>query len=192
MFSINVPLPDFDGETVKALTKVLDGFKEAADEGPVRGGIVSEGDAAAYALVWEWGNARQTKAGPKTVQGVNPDGETVWLSIQAPMGYIRVNEAEYIKILQNQLEAMDLGSLETGEEIRKGMEEASAKAAALIAEVIKEYVPVDSGDLRDSIGPAEPNDPELEVVEEEMELGDSMFTHKGLSQAYKDAVRKMK
>ena len=192
MFSISVPLPSFDGDTVKALKKILTGMEEASEEGPVRGGVVSEGDAAAYALVWEYGNARQTKKGPKTVRGENPDGESVWLSIQAPAGYIRVNEAEYIRIIEDQLGAMDLGNLETGKDIRKAMTAASAKSAELIAEVIKQFVPVDSGALRESIGPADPDDPELAEDDMDMELGEPTFVHKGLQRALKQLVKRIK
>lgn len=192
MFSINVPLPSFDKETVKALKKILAGMEEASEEGPIRGGVVSEGDAAAYALVWEWGNARQTQKGPKTVRGENPDGESVWLSIQAPMGYIRINEAEYIRIIEDQLGAMDLGNLETGQEIRKAMKVASAASANLIAEVIKQFAPIDKGGLHDSIGPADPDDPDLAQDEPEMELGEPKFVHEGLRNALKGLVRRIK
>ena len=145
MFSINVPLPSLDDKTVKELKKLLTGFQEAASEGPVYGGVVSEGEAAAYALVWEWGNARQTKKGPKTTMGVNPDGEEVWLSIQAPEGYIRISEPVYIFQLEQELGNIDFEDLETGEEIRKAIKGASAMAAHLIAETIRENAPIDSG-----------------------------------------------
>jgi len=192
MFTINVPLPSFDGETVKALKKILVGVQEASEEGPIRGGVVSEGDAAAYALVWEWGNARQTQKGPKTVRGENPDGESVWLTIQAPMGYIRINEAEYIRIIEDQLGAMDLGNLETGQDIRKAMKAASGRAANLIAEVIKQFAPIDSGALRDSIGAADPDDPDLAMDEPEMELGEPRFVHKGLQKALRELTKRIK
>ncbi len=189
MFTINVPLPGLDDKTVKELEKVFNSLKDAAKEGPVRGGVISEGDAAAYALVWEWGNARQTQSGPKTVLGTNPDGDSVWLSIQAPTGYIRVNEDEYIRILEDQLGQMDL-DLTTGDQIRKAMIAASAIAAERIADVIRENAPKDSGDLRDSITAADPNDPELATVDEELELGGSGFHHESMRRAIKKTKKK--
>src|SRR5580765_2079633 len=127
MFSINVPLPGFDNKTAKEIKKLLDGYKEAADAGPVRGGVISEGDAAAYALVWEWGNARQTKEGPKTVRGINPDGQPVWLSIQAPYGYIRIHEAESVNIIEMVLANADFETPETGKQIIAEMKRAAAE-----------------------------------------------------------------
>jgi hypothetical protein len=172
MFNIDIPLPGFDSATVKELTKLLAGYEEAAKEGPVRGGVVSEGGAAAYALVWEWGNARQTKQGPKTVKGVNPDGEEVWLSIQAPSGYISIHESEYVQIIQYQLGATDFSEATTGKEIRAEMKRASTAAARMIAELIRDFAPVDKGALRDSIEAADPDDPDLKVEDEDIELGE--------------------
>lgn len=177
MFLINVPLPGLDKATAKELKKLLKGMQDASAQGPVRGGVQSEGDAASYALVWEWGNARQTKKGPKTTKGVNPDGEEVWLSVQAPQGYIRISEPVYMNILMKELADMDFGEL-TGKEILAAMKEASASAASQIAEIIKENAPVDTGQLRDSIGPCDPNDPELEQQDAEIELGVGFGYHK--------------
>lgn len=176
MFSLQVPLPALDEPTVKELKKLLDGYQKAADAGPVRGGIVVTGDAAAYALVWEWGNARQTKEGPKTVKGMNPDGDQVWLSTQAPFGYIRINEPMYFQILEEKLGAADFSDAVSAKEIVDEIKKASAAAAEIIAEVIREHAPVDSGELRESIGPADPDDPDLAVDDEELELGES-FSH---------------
>lgn len=177
MFALDVPLPGFDDATVKEIKKYLAGYEQAADGGPVRGGIVSEGDAAAYALVWEWGNARQTKEGPKTVKGINPDGDEVWLSIQAPFGYIRIHEPDFVRIIIDKLAATDFSETVTAKEVRAEMEKASASSAELIAELIRQGAPVDSGDLRESLQAADPNDPDLAVDDEDMELGESSFSH---------------
>lgn len=178
MFSVAVPLPSLDEKTVKELKKILDVMKKSADEGPVRGGVMSEGDAAAYALVWEWGNARQTQKGPKTVLGTNPDGEQVWLSIQAPFGYIRINEDEYVRILQEELEQADFGDLE-GDTIRLELWLASHRAAERIAEVIRGTVPVDTGNLQESIVAMDPDDPDLQGGDENLELGSEHFNWGG-------------
>jgi bacteriophage HK97-gp10 putative tail-component len=177
MFSVSIPIPSTDKSSEEELKKLLDSVKDAARQVPVRGGVISEGDAAAYALVWEWGNARQTKQGPKTVRSFNPDGEEVWLSIQAPQGYIRINEPEFVMILQKKLGEMDLSNWEEAQDILDAMKKASVEAANQIAEIIKETAPVASGALRDSIGPADPNDPDLAVDDEELELGVGFAHH---------------
>lgn len=166
-----------DGASVKELRELLDSYRRVSEEGPVRGGIISEGDAAAYALVWEWGNARQTKKGPKTVRGINPDGEEVWLSIQAPFGYIRINEPEYINIIQQKLGEIDLSDVKDAEGIREEIKSASASAAEMITEIIRHVAPVDTGALRESIQPADPGDPDLAVEDDEIELGEATFGH---------------
>jgi hypothetical protein len=172
MFILDIPLPGFDEPTTKQIQKLLDGYKKAAEEGPVRGGVVVEGDAAAYALVWEWGNARQTKQGPKTVKGINPDGSEVWLSIQAPSGYIAIHENEFLQIIDYQLGQIDLSEAETGKEIRDEMKKASLASARMIAEIIRDFAPVDKGLLRESIEATDPNDPDLAVEDDDIELGD--------------------
>lgn len=176
MFSLSVPLPGFDSNTVKKLQKLLDGYSKAADGGPIRGGVTVEGEAAAYALVWEWGNIRQTKEGPKTVKGMNPDGEEVWLSTQAPFGYIRINEPMYFQILQDKLGTVDFSDVESAKQILDEMKRASAEAGELIAEIIREHAPVDSGQLREEIQAADPDDPDLAVSDDELELGEG-FNH---------------
>lgn len=188
MFSISIPLPGLDDKTVKELNKLFVGMQAAADAGPVRGGVISEGDASAYALVWEFGNARQTQPGPRTVLGTGPNGESAWLSIQAPMGYIRVNEPEYIQILETALIDMDM-DLSSGNQIRKEMLKASAIAAEKIADMIRDHAPKDTGALRDSIGPADPEDPDLALEENGIELGRSEFQHKGMRKALKKQNR---
>lgn len=177
MFSISIPVPSLVEDSTEALKELLQGVKDAGNAGPVRGGVLSQGNAAAYALVWEWGNARQTKQGPKTVKSFNPDGEEVWLSIQAPQGYIRINEPEFLQILQTKLGEMDLDDWSSAEDLTLAMKKASAAAAAQIAEIIKETAPTASGSLRDSISPASPDDPDLAVDDEDIELGVGFAHH---------------
>lgn len=177
MFSINVPFPAFDDKTVQEIKKLLKSYEEAAAEGPVRGGVIVEGEAADYALVWEWGNARQTQKGPKTTLGTNPDGKQVWLTIQAPFGYIRINEGKYINIIETELDKLDFSEAEDGEDIRALLETAAFKASNQIAKVIADAAPYDTGQLRDSIQPADPKDPDLKKIEDELELGSDEFSH---------------
>lgn len=178
MFTVTIPLPSLDDASAKELKKILSGMQKASEKGPIRGGVISEGDAAAYALVWEWGNARQVKKGPKTVQGTNPDGDTVWLSIQAPYGYVRIHEEQYVKMLEEELGDADFGGM-GGDEILQALRKVSLLASNRCAQLIRETVPVDSGDLRDSIVAADPDDPDLKDNDQEIELGSKRFKWKG-------------
>ena len=123
----------------------------------ITAGVASTGEAAAYAEVWEWGNIRQHKEGPKTVLGINPDGENVWLSVQAPVGYIAVNENQYWAILKDELSKVKFKS-HTAKGITEELEAASIKAMQKICIVIQKTAPVDSGDLSESFEVVEPND----------------------------------
>lgn len=126
-------------------------LEEFKDIGEVVSGVGSFGDAAAYALVWEFGNMRQTKKGPKTTLGINlTTGEQVWLSIQAPTGYVRVNEEKYWAIIKKRLRDLTLSGT-TKEEIREELEETAHLIAQDVAEVIREAAPEDKGGLKASI-----------------------------------------
>jgi hypothetical protein len=129
-----------------------------ADLEPVTTGMASEGPAAAYALVWEWGNIRQTKPGPKTVIGTNPDGSMVWLSIQAPFGYIRINEPTYWNIVTEVMHTVDFSKANLQQEL----ERAADRIMQAVVEVTQMTVPVDSGELRASLKVVAPGDPLLE------------------------------
>ena len=127
----------------------------------INAGVEVRGDAAAYALVWEFGNVRQHTKGPKTTLGVNlMTGERVWLTIQAPFGYVRVNEQEYWQIIKKNLQKLNLGG-RTKQEIRASLEAVAYQCAQEICLLIQDTVPVDTGYLRDSIFPVEPGDPDL-------------------------------
>lgn len=125
----------------------------------VEGGLMATGPAAAYAEVWEWGNARQTKQGPKTVLGVNPDGDTVWLSTQAPMGYIAIHTDKYLAIIQSEIIKL---ALEGGTGGRNELKAIVRSSLEQIKEVVSEHAPVDSGQLRDCFRVVEDGDPDLD------------------------------
>jgi len=128
-------------------------------------GVKVEGPAAAYALVWEWGNARQTKPGPKTVKGINPDGSRVFLSIQAPRGYIRVNSSLYAAALKQELAKVKFTGTSTGA-VSTQLEKAAIRTVRRIRDIIKAHAPVDSGELQNDIKIVEPGDPLLDEAEE--------------------------
>ena len=148
--------------------------KEVDSIGEVRGGIASEGEAAGYALVWEWGNVRQTKKGPKTVMGVNPEGERVWLSIQAPFGYIRINTPQFLDALDQALAAVSFRSL-TAAAMREEIERASLKAATKIYLILQQVAPEDSGALKESFTILTADDPDLNSNEDDLDLSSSEF-----------------
>lgn len=146
-------------------TMSLEGFealKDLVGDGRViEFGMASVGEASAYALVWEWGNVRQTKPGPKTVIGTNPDGKMVWLSMQAPFGYIRINENKYWDSIKT-----ELGNVKFDQPNARALERELKRAGKRIADqvvtITKMSVPVDSGDLRDSLKAVYPDDSFLE------------------------------
>lgn len=131
----------------------------------IKAGVMIVGDAADYGLVWEWGNVRQKKPGPRTVIGTNPDGKMVWLSIQAPFGYIRINEPFMHKIVDEVLATVSFNQPNV-QAITKELEKAAKKISKAIAEVVaadapigdREYGDPHPGLLRKSIKPVDPND----------------------------------
>jgi hypothetical protein len=120
-------------------------------------GVASIGEAAGYALIWEWGNARQVQAGEETCQGTNPDGSTVWLSVQAPFGYISINEPLYWAIVQEVLSEVKFAQTDPAA-MTAEFEKAMFKIAKLIAPIIRDAAPFASGALRDSITALAPGD----------------------------------
>jgi hypothetical protein len=123
----------------------------------VNAGVASVGEAAAYADVWEWGNIRQSKPGPKTVLGTNPDGEQVWLSIQAPFGYIKIHENDYWDALKQELAKVKFSST-NAKGITEELAAAGKRAMKLCAQLISDSAPVDRGTLKDSFKVIEDGD----------------------------------
>jgi len=135
----------------------------------ITSGVMSVGEAAAYALVWEWGNVRQTQPGPKTVLGTNPDGDEVWLSIQAPFGYIKIHENSYYEILKIELKKVKFEGTNP-KAITKELEEAAFRAMKQIAKLIGDYAPIDKGDLSKSFVAVRPGDPSLDDSDDDRTL----------------------
>lgn len=131
----------------------------------VEAGVKVDGEAAAYALVWEWGNVHQTQIGPKTTLGVNPDGERVYLSIQAPTGYIRVNTPLFMAALKEELSRVKFSNVSTGG-VSQELEKAAKRTARRWVDIIRQHVPVDTGQLHDEIQVVNPGDSLLDSAEE--------------------------
>lgn len=132
----------------------------------IKAGVASVGDAAAYALVWELGNARQTKEGPRTTRGYNiQTGEVVWLTIQRPYGYIRINENLYWEALKDEMKKVKFSGT-NAREITEELEACAVKVAKRIVKIISQTAPVAEGKLRDSFEVVEPDDNLLEEKDE--------------------------
>lgn len=131
----------------------------------VESGVQVVGDAAAYALVWEWGNTRQTKQGPRTVLGTNPAGDSVWLSSQAPRGWIALNEPEMWKVIEDKIKKIDFAGQDEFH-VNLRLEELSQEISQAFMEILWKTAPVDSGDLSNSLEIVMPGDPILDVVED--------------------------
>jgi hypothetical protein len=120
-------------------------------------GVMVEGHAAAYALVWEWGSARIHRPGPKTMWGENPAGESVVLTITAPHGYIRTHHEQYVHILQEEFARIDWGVLSL-DDWGSAIDNMLSIAARRCSQLISDAAPIDTGLLRASIHPVEPGD----------------------------------
>lgn len=123
----------------------------------IKAGVGVVGDAAAYALVWEWGNTRQSEPGPKTVMGTNPDGDMVWLSSQAPFGYIRRNEDELWNALDESLKKANFDQ-PNARAMTVELEKAAVRAAKMMKDILRDHAPVDSEQLVDSFVVIDPTD----------------------------------
>lgn len=142
--SISLPFPTslFDG-----VETFLQQFLGRDDL--ISSGVESRGPAADYALTWEWGNVRQTEAGPRTVLGRNPNGEEVFLSIQAPFGYIRVNTPLFWEAIRTELQAVRFDQSDAGA-LTLELEKASARISERIRRILHDTAPVDTGQLQSS------------------------------------------
>ena len=124
-------------------------------------GVASVGEPAGYALVWEFGSARVASLGDRTCIGTTPDGRSVILSVQAPFGYIAINEPLYWKIIEEELQGIDFAQTNAAD-LAKEFDRVMFRVAEKIVPIIAEAAPKDSGALADSITAVEPNDPVLD------------------------------
>lgn len=129
----------------------------------IEAGVAVEGEAASYALTWEWGSARMEKPGPKTALSTNPDGELAILSRQAPHGFIRVNQERYLQIAREEMRRIQFSE----SSIRGAMDETAERCADLIAET----APVDTGELSGSIRAVKDGDDLLRESGSALDLG---------------------
>jgi hypothetical protein len=152
---IPVPMMQFD-ELDVFLLELQQHDKE------IQAGVASVGEAAAYALVWEFGDIQQTKQGPKTTRGYNiATGEEVWMTIQRPYGYIRLNENLYWEIVKDEMGKVTFKG-NTAHEITKELEACALRAVKRIRVLLEETAPVDRGTLSDSFVVVDPGDVLLE------------------------------
>lgn len=130
-------------------------------------GVAVGGDAAAYALVWEWGSARIHRPGPKTTWGENPSGDRVVLTLTAPHGFIRIHNEKYIQFLIEAFQRITWGSLAISD-WPKAIDEMLNGVAKQCSNFISEGAPFDTGDLKASIYPVGPDDALLIGDEDEI------------------------
>jgi hypothetical protein len=124
----------------------------------VQGGVMVDGDAVPYSLVWEWGEVRQP--GPKTMWGVNPDGETRVMTKTAPMGFIRIHHQDYIQILREEAKRITWSNTPMDQWEEK-LKEVAITVGRRCAQLISDSAPIDTGLLRASIQGCHPDDPIL-------------------------------
>lgn len=162
--------PFVDFELDKGFESFLKEFEELTEDISCGVGVI--GPAAAYALVWEWGNTRQVRPGPKTVLGTNPDGKMIWLSAQAPFGYIRRNEPLYWDLIHEQWLEVNLNQ-STKERLKSEIERKFCKPVAKqMADIIRDNAPEDSGELKSNIQPLDPGD---ELLDKDTDRWETMF-----------------
>lgn len=146
---------------VKNIEAVTEAMALGGAHPVVRLNLVVTGDAARYALIWEWGRV-SCSPGPKTLWGTNPDGETRVMTKTAPSGFIRINRYKYRDIIKEELAAIRWSRLKPSE-WNAAVTRALRRAAPRIAQLISDTAPIDTGDLREAIivskasdeGPAE-------------------------------------
>jgi len=126
-------------------------------------GVAMEGPPADYGLVWEYGfsptrdgTIRQYQQGPRTVWSENALGEPHWMSSQAPHGWIAVNEPRMREAIMRRLADADLNDVER----------ACVDASIDMFNILQETVPMDSGDLSNSLALVPPRDSLLDEGEE--------------------------
>ena len=135
----------------------------------IKAGVEVVGDPEdVYGLVWEWGNRRQKKPGPKTVIGTNPAGKMVWLSSQAPFGWIRINEPFMLRIVDDVMATAEFTD-PSRDGVRRELERLAKKISKGCAEVLAMSAPVDSGALRKAIKPVDPGDAILDQETDELD-----------------------
>jgi hypothetical protein len=154
------PLIDVEVEVPKELKNLFMSLPRIVEVG-----IAAVGDAANYALVWEWGNTRQTEQGPNTSLGSNPAGEEVWLSIQAPTGWIAINESLMWDVILEEIQKISFEGNDNFH-VKMQFENAASHIGERIKALLQDTVPIDSGELKDSLVVVESGDSLLDETDE--------------------------
>lgn len=134
----------------------------------VESGVESVGPPSAYSLVWEFGNVRQKHQGPKTVQGRDEKGRfsSAWFSTQAPRGWIGIHEPAIWKIIEEEIGKVSFDSVQdiTEDSLKQELEQAYLNIAERALVLLQSTVPIDSGDLYDSLKVVPPGDDTLKGI----------------------------
>lgn len=126
----------------------------------VAAGVKLEGEAAKYGLIWEWGRV-DINPGPKTMWSTSPGGYPAVLTITAPLGWIRVNKAQFQVILKDELKKMNFSG-SAPNKWPNMLRSALGYAAERCANLMSQTAPIDTGLLRASIHPVTENDPVMQ------------------------------
>jgi len=133
---------------IKDVSTIL---QEFTGLGKLSAGVGVYGEASAYALVWELGSRRLKHPGPKTIWSVNREGQKALLTKQAPFGYVTPVD-EFWPIIDDALNQVNFAKASTSKELVLMLEIALSNASQKISHIIAQRAPIDSGDLRASIG----------------------------------------
>jgi hypothetical protein len=137
--------------------------------GRVEAGVKVSGEAASYALVWEWGRVG-IKPGPKTMYSTNPNGEERVLTITAPHGWIRVNRTRYEQLLKEKTQGLKLSTYPP-EQWQGLLQQIVETAAEESMEIMRETAPEDTGLLKSSLEVVRGGDPILQDDESALTIG---------------------
>lgn len=135
----------------------------------VSAGVALTGEAAKYGLVWEWGRV-DVSPGPKTLWSTSPGGYPAVLTITAPHGWIRVNRAQYVAILKDEMKRANFAKSHPSQWPEK-MRAVLGFAAERCANLMAVTAPVDTGLLRASIKPVAEGDLLLDEIGSALDLG---------------------
>jgi hypothetical protein len=150
------------------ISKVVDSLTKLPS---LSGGIGVYGSAAAYALVWELGSKRLKKPGPKTMWGINRYGKRRIFSTQAPGGYVGILEDEFWPIIEEEIMQVDFLAKDAGLRLEIALDNASQK----IAQLVRQYAPVDSGDLRSQIYGIDTDEADILLASSDLESAGTLI-----------------
>ena len=118
----------------------------------VKAGVAVKGEAAKYALVWEWGTVRFSQPGPKTQWGSNPDdGSRRIFTRTAPSGYVRIHKFQFYAMVKQAVRSATVSREILDGSFVANLQLNLMRAATESAQIMAKDAPIDTGLLRASI-----------------------------------------